>query len=94
MASNLLPKRIVQSLGQGKKNFLQFNSNLSRYVFSKRVFLGKKDVTHENNVKVFGQTLHVTKPTPCVQQYLSPKKANLKNIKGLQQFFESLGKSN
>jgi hypothetical protein len=48
MAPNLLPKRIVQNLKQGKKK-IQFNSNLSRYVYSKHVFLGKKYATHETH---------------------------------------------
>jgi hypothetical protein len=41
------PKELFKALDKARKKFLQFNSNLSRYVFSKRVFFGKKYATHE-----------------------------------------------
>jgi hypothetical protein len=57
--------------------------NVKTCVFGQEICDTWHPCCNENNVKVFGQTLHVTKPIICVRQYLSPKKANLKNIKRL-----------
>lgn len=81
------PKELLKVLDMARKKCLQFNSNLSIYVLSKHVLLGKKYVARETYVtmrttlKVFGQTLHVTKPTTHVWQYLNPKKVNFKKYK-------------
>ncbi len=44
------PKELFKALDKVRKKFLQFNSSLLRYVYSKYVFLGKKCVTHETHV--------------------------------------------
>jgi hypothetical protein len=89
VASNLSPKKIVQSLKQGKEKMLTIQFQFFNICIVKTCVFGQEicdmwdPCCKANNVKVFGQTLHVTKPTTCVRQYLSPKKANLIYIKRL-----------
>jgi hypothetical protein len=84
-----LCKRIVQSLRQSKKKMLTIQFQFVNMCIVKTCVFGQEicdtwnPCCNEKNVKVFVQTLNVTELTTCVPQYLSPKKANLKNIKRL-----------
>jgi hypothetical protein len=68
VASSLLPKRIVQSLKQGKKKQFTIQFQFAKIcIFKMCAFRQEICDTwnpwcNENNVKVLGQTLRVTKP--------------------------------
>jgi hypothetical protein len=67
VASNLLPTRIVQSLRQGKEKILTIEFQFVKICIIKICVFGQEICDtwdpwcNENNVKVLGQTLHVTK---------------------------------